>query len=130
MATAVAARLRLSKKAGKRLATASGRPPQEEQDVARLAYRLGVEEAVDRILLGDGEPGRIELLRGWQKPRLLIGGGDLIALGLEPGPIVAQTLQALEREWAEGGFPDDRKVQQALARRQVERALRSGPSPG
>ena len=129
-AASVAARLRLSKKAGKRLETAASRTLGQEEDVARLAYRLGLEEAADRILLGDGEPGRIDLLRGWQRPRLLIGGGDLIALGLEPGPIVAQTLQALEREWSEGGFPADRKVQQALARRQVDRALRSGPTSG
>ncbi len=126
-AASVAARLRLSKKAAKRLEIAADRTGQEEKDVARLAYRLGAEEAVDRILLGDGEAGRIDQLRAWQKPRLTIGGGDLIALGLEPGPIVAQTLQALEREWSEGGFPADRRVQQALARRHVERALRSGP---
>ena len=78
----------------------------------------------DRILLGDGDPAAIAVLAGWQRPRLRVGGGDLIAMGLEAGPVVARTLQAIEREWAEAGFPPEGAAQRAIARRHVDQALR------
>jgi poly(A) polymerase len=125
-AASVAARLRLSKKAGKRLIAAADRSSGDDADPGLLAYRLGIEGAVDRILLGGGDTGKTRLLDHWQRPRLLVGGGELIALGLEPGPVVARTLQAIEREWSEAGFPPGRDAQRALARRHVDRALRAG----
>ena len=124
LAAAVAARLRLSNKAARRLASAAGRSPDDHMPPPRLAYRIGREEAIDRILLGDGDPEAAAALAGWVRPRLLIGGGDLIAMGLAAGPIVAGTLQALQREWAEADFPGEAATQQALARRLVDQALR------
>ena len=121
---AVAARLRLSNKAAKRLAAAAARPSGEEAGTLLLAYRLGAEAAVDRLLLGGGDAAEAKSLDGWQRPRLLVGGGDLIEMGLAPGPAVARTLQALEREWGEGGFSADKAVQRRLARRHVDQALR------
>jgi poly(A) polymerase len=123
-AGAVAARLRLSNRASKRLVAAASRGAAPPADAAVLAYRLGREEAVDRILLGDGELAAIAALDGWQRPRLRIRGGDLIAMGLAPGPIVARTLQAIEREWSESGFAADAETQRRLARRHVDQALR------
>ncbi|HYD36337.1 MAG TPA: CCA tRNA nucleotidyltransferase, partial [Allosphingosinicella sp.] len=71
LAGAVARRLRLSNRGAKRLAAAALR---DEGDAPRLlAYRIGAEEAVDRILLGDGDPRATEALAGWQRPRLRIG---------------------------------------------------------
>jgi poly(A) polymerase len=125
-AGAVAARLRLSNRSAKRLAAAAGRGPDDPQVPEVLAYSIGAEEAVDRILLGDGEPGTSAALTGWQRPRLRVGGGDLIAMGLAAGPVVARTLQAIEREWAEAGFPPEAPAQRAIARRHVDRALRDG----
>src|SRR5688572_28266274 len=98
VAASVAARLRLSKKAARRLEAAAGRSSRAPDRPGLLAYRLGLEEAVDRILLGDGELASVKALAGWQRPRLHVGGGDLIAMGLAPGPVVARTLQAIERE--------------------------------
>jgi poly(A) polymerase len=46
-------------------------------------------------------------------------------MGLEAGPVVAATLQAIERDWAAGGFSGDTKEVRALARRHVDQALRS-----
>jgi len=46
-------------------------------------------------------------------------------MGLEAGPVVAATLQAIERDWAAAGFPADTKEVRALARRHVDQALRS-----
>jgi poly(A) polymerase len=121
-AAAVAARLRLSNRAARRLVAAAD--PDREIRPEILAYRIGAEEAVDRILLGDGDPSATADLDGWQRPRLRVGGGDLIGMGLEAGPVVARTLQAIEREWAESGFPPEGAAQRAIARRHVDQALR------
>jgi poly(A) polymerase len=123
-ASGVAARLRLSNRWAKRLAAAAGRDPRDVRSPEVLAYAIGAEEAVDRILLGDGDPGATAALDGWQRPRLRLGGGEIIAMGLTPGPVVARTLQAIEREWAEAGFPPEAAAQRAIARRHVDRALR------
>ncbi|HEX8655831.1 MAG TPA: CCA tRNA nucleotidyltransferase [Allosphingosinicella sp.] len=118
-ATAIALRLRLSKRKVKRLALAAERATAEPH---RLAYRIGPEAAVDRFLLA-GETGHdLAALQLWQPPRLPISGGDLIAMGLVPGPAVARTLQAIEREWEQAGFPTDRAAVKTIARRQVEEA--------
>jgi len=124
IAAAVAARLRLSKRASKRVTTAAARSPGDAADPAMLAYRLGADEAVDRLLLGDGDPRASALLAGWERPRLDVRGGDLIAMGLSAGPVVARTLQAIEAEWAAAGFPSDEAAQKAIARRHVGEALR------
>jgi poly(A) polymerase len=126
IAAGVAARLRLSNRSAKRLAAAAGPTPRDSAPPEVLAYAIGAEEAVDRILLGDGDPGTTAALDGWQRPRLRLGGGEIIAMGLAPGPVVARTLQAIEREWAEAGFPPEAAAQRAIARRHVERALREG----
>jgi poly(A) polymerase len=128
-AAAVAARLRLSNRAVKRLTAAAGRGSGDSRAPQVLAYALGADEAVDRILLGEGPAGAAAALAGWQRPRLRLGGGELIAMGLDPGPVVARTLQAIEREWAEAGFPPEPAAQRAIARRHVDEALRERPGP-
>ena len=113
-------------RSAKRLTAAAGRRPGEPRAPDVLAYAIGADEAVDRILLGDGEIGPAAVLAGWQRPRLRLGGGDLIAMGLAPGPVVARTLRAIEGEWAEAGFPSEGPAQRAIARRHVDRVLREG----
>lgn len=111
LADKVGARLKLSNKARKRLASAAepyaGEPPRT------LAYRLGVAEAQDRLLLGERAEDAAALT-GWTPPRLPIGGGDLIKRGLVPGPAVARTLKAIEERWVGEGFPDDGRVDQIV----------------
>lgn len=119
-AASVAARLRLSKRAAKRLISAAD-PALDAPEP--LAYRIGNAEAVDRFLLAGESGGDLGALQSWQRPRLGVGGGDLIAMGLEAGPVVAATLQAIEREWAASGFTQDKAAVRALARRHVDRAL-------
>ncbi|MBV9932409.1 MAG: CCA tRNA nucleotidyltransferase [Alphaproteobacteria bacterium] len=123
VAAAVAARLRLSKRAAKRLVSAA--VADDDEVAAILAYRIGREEAVDRILLGPRDAATAKALEGWERPRLKLGGGDLIAMGLAAGPEVARTLQLLERSWGEAGFPADAEAQRALARDAVDQALRA-----
>jgi poly(A) polymerase len=122
VAAGVAARLRLSKRLAKRLVSAAGTALDRPEI---LAYRIGRDEALDRFLL-HGEAGpAAATLRDWLRPRLPLGGGDLIGMGLEAGPAVAQALQAVEREWMESGFPADRDTVRAMARRHVDQALRA-----
>ncbi|MDT9598076.1 CCA tRNA nucleotidyltransferase [Sphingosinicella rhizophila] len=125
LAANVAARLRFSRKIAKRLRSAASRQEDEVANPRLLAYRIGVEEAIDHILLGHGDPVAVEKLSEWERPRLLIGGGDLIAMGLAAGPVVARTLQAIEREWAQEGFAPEKEMQRALALRHVDQALRT-----
>jgi poly(A) polymerase len=116
VAEAVAARLKLSNKARKRLACAAT----ADVDAApqALAYRLGLECATDRLLLA-GRVDDLALLEDWHSPRLPIGGGALISRGLREGPIVARTLRKIEERWIEAGFPNgdafDKIVDRALA---------------
>ena len=127
LAASLSARLRLANKATKRLVAAARRPP-ETSDPQMLAYRIGTEEAVDQLLLGEDSPAvlqhKLAALEAWHRPVLAIRGGDLIAMGLSPGPLVARTLQAIEREWAETGFANSEKLVRELARRHVDQALR------
>ena len=124
-AAAVAARLRLSKRAAKRLVSAAARAGNQWTDPKELAYRLGVEEAIDRLLLGGGAPDQVAAVRRWTVPRFPMSGGEIIKLGLKPGPVVAATLQAIERDWVAAGFPEEDRLQE-LARERVDQALRDG----
>ena len=128
LATSIAARLRLSNKSAKRLASAAGRRRDDGSEPRHLAYRIGIEEAVDRLLLGSQQPGEtaagVARLRSWQKPRFPLRGGDIIAMGLAPGPVVARTLQSIEREWIAQGFPAEEEKVRARARAHVDQALR------
>jgi poly(A) polymerase len=115
LAESIAVRLKLSNKARKRLACAAepGRPA----DARAVAYYDGADCAIDRLLLA-GEAGVAAGLADWQTPKLPISGGTLIERGLARGPVVAKTLQAIERRWVETGFPGgsdfERIVEEAL----------------
>ena len=110
LADQIGARLKLSNKARKRLMTALEPAPGPESPRA-LAYRVGIESAIDRLLLDPAAPlNAIAALDGWTPPQLPIGGGALIARGLAPGPDVAKALQAVERAWVAEDFPDKSRV--------------------
>lgn len=120
VAAGAASRLRLSNKAVKRIELAADHrlePPR------MLAWRIGTASAVDRLLLAGDAAGAANIA-GWQPPRLPIGGGALIAMGLPPGPLVARTLSRLSEAWAQGGFEEDGEAVEALARAHVDQALR------
>ena len=102
IAQEIAARLKLSKRAQQRLACSASEDLDGSPDA--LAYRIGVDCAVDRLLLA-GRTAQAAGLQHWTKPILPIGGGLLIARGLPEGPIVARTLRRIEDEWVDAGFP-------------------------
>jgi poly(A) polymerase len=101
VAAAVAARLKLSNKARKRIAAAA---EPAEADIRAMAYRCGVECAVDRLLLA-GRSSDARTIADWTPPRLPISGGALIKRGLAEGPAVSRTLRLVEARWIEAGFP-------------------------
>jgi poly(A) polymerase len=122
IAAAVGARLRLSNKLAGRLVAAAATALDAP---APLAYRIGTAEAIDRILLHGRAGPELKQLEGWRRPHLPVSGGDLIAMGLTAGPVVAKTMQALEEEWIAAGFPADKNAVRAMARRLVDQLLRS-----
>lgn len=110
-ADGIAARLKLSNAIRKRLATALG--GDTGGDAEALAYRLGTEGAVDRLLLA-GDPETAARIAAWPVPRLPISGGALVLRGLSAGPIVARALKEVEAAWMAERFPDAARVE-ALA---------------
>lgn len=107
-ADGIAARLKLSNAIRKRLATVlSG---DAGGDPRALAYRIGSEGALDRLLLA-GDVATARAIMGWQPPRLPISGGALVARGLSAGPIVARALKLVETAWIAEGFPDPPRVE-------------------
>ena len=102
LARDIGARLKLSNHNVRRLVTAAtratGRPD-------ALAYRVGLEGAIDLILIGDGDIEAVRALDDWQRPQLAFSGGKLIARGLAAGPVVAAKLGKIEARWIEAGFP-------------------------
>ena len=112
VAEKVAARLKLSNKAKKRLASAA--EADTGMNPRALAYRIGVQGAVDRLLLAS-RPEDAAGVSAWTPPRLPIGGGDLIERGVPQGPEVARTLRRIEDSWERAGFPDGDAFQQLVA---------------
>lgn len=110
-ADGIAARLKLSNAIRRRLTTALGSDPDGDAEV--LAYRLGPEGAVDRLLLA-GDPDTARRIAAWSVPRLPISGGALVSRGLSAGPIVARALKDVEAAWIAERFPDAARVE-ALA---------------
>ena len=102
LAGKIAARLKLSNKARKRLDSAAnlslGLGPEP------LAYRVGLASATDRLLLA-GKTDDARRIQKWPIPRLPIGGTALMARGVPEGPDVARILKEIENRWEAAGFP-------------------------
>ncbi len=88
--------------------------PEEEgaQHARALAYRLGMEQALDRLLLTGTD---IAPLIGWEIPTFPLKGGEIVAHGVKAGPEVARILQAVEAHWVAEGFPGEERVGILLA---------------
>jgi len=117
LAEQVASRFRLSGAQKKRLALVAGRdsegPPRsgEVLDARALAYRLGTDSALDRLLLAGADASP---LREWTIPTFPLKGGEIVARGVKAGPQVARTLQAVEARWVAEGFPGVERVSALL----------------
>jgi poly(A) polymerase len=115
-AAAMAERLRLSNAWRDRLAGLAPPwpldPAADDRAQRHALYRLGAERYCDLVLLIAADGGidkdrrtRLLTLAGtWQPPRFPLGGRDVMALGIAPGPRVGQLLGAVERWWEEADF--------------------------
>lgn len=110
LAEKVASRFRLSGAQKKRLTLAAGRGG-AEPNARALAYRLGRESALDRLLLTGADTAP---LHGWDIPTFPLKGGDIVARGVGAGPDVARILRAVEARWVAEGFPDAERVRSLL----------------
>lgn len=101
----VAARLKLSNKARKRIAAALAQS-EPGMDGRELAFREGRETAIDRLLLDAATPATdIRQISEWTVPHFPIGGRDLLAMGVSAGPDVARLLARIRDGWIGEGFP-------------------------
>lgn len=110
LAEQVASRFRLSSGQKKRLATAAGRDGLPG-DARALAYRLGRDGALDRLLLAGADTAPLD---DWQAPALPLKGGQIVARGVGAGPEVARILRRVEDRWIAEGFPPEARVQALL----------------
>ena len=91
-----------------------------------LLYRMGAQAWRDAVLVqwawsgaSPGDAGWRQLAtlpERWPVPVFPVKGGDLLALGVLPGPRVGALLRQLEEQWIAGGFEDGRDRLLALAR--------------
>ncbi len=104
----VAMRLKLSNRMRVDMANRLSEQTPTSQTIRALAYRTDTECARDTAMLFADEgalSGCLAKLEAWSSPRFPIKGGDLIARGLNAGPVVAKTLKDIEAAWIEEGFP-------------------------
>ena len=107
----VSARFRLSRAQRERLASAAKRDPQLRDEPHALAYRLGTEQALDRLLLTGADVAPVV---GWEIPVFPLKGGEIVARGVTVGPEVARILKTVEDRWVEEGFPGKARVEELL----------------
>ena len=111
-AAKVASRLRLSTAQKRRLSKAAARTQSDAQaDPRALAYRLGLQDSIDRLLLLNRA---ILPLKHWDIPQFPLKGGEIVARGVAAGPQVTRILREIEDRWSEEGFPDRNRVTELL----------------
>ncbi|MDZ7588485.1 MAG: CCA tRNA nucleotidyltransferase [Parasphingorhabdus sp.] len=123
-ARAIAASLKLSKRMRDALVARLHEAEASPATVRALAYREGLDAARDTALLFGAEDDvadMLALLTDWKIPEFPMTGGDLIALGLQPGPAVSKILRDVRDAWIAEAFPDKDRVRQ-LARAAVARS--------
>jgi poly(A) polymerase len=124
-ADGIAARLKLSNARRKRIAAAIGDATEEPRP---LAFRIGKEAAIDRLLLADLDDAeaaaRIANIRDWDVPTLPVSGGEIVARGVKAGPDVASLLGKVRDRWVEEGFPGTARARE-IADALVDQLLRA-----
>ncbi len=87
--------------------------------VYRFGAYLGGAIDVAAVTAGWGEAGKeaiTEQVYAVDPPKFPVGGKDLMALGMAPGPELGAVLERLERQWIESGFTLDRAAMLELAK--------------
>ncbi|MGV8929727.1 MAG: CCA tRNA nucleotidyltransferase [Brevundimonas sp.] len=95
------------------LATSAVRLSMTDAEVRAAVYRFGARAVTDalnrrwaeRPAEADRACHRLELVSGWQRPVMPVGGRELARLGIEPGPETGRLLKAFEDGWIADDFP-------------------------
>jgi poly(A) polymerase len=92
--------------------------PHADERAQRLAiYRLGQQRYLDLVsvlaaedatLSGERAADLLTLALTWEPPSLPLGGADVAALGIAPGPRTGQLLAEVRHWWEEDDFTADR----------------------
>jgi poly(A) polymerase/tRNA nucleotidyltransferase (CCA-adding enzyme) len=100
------------------------RPELDEEALRRLLADTPLKVLVDRTWLagGDGPAwGSLrDRLRSLPVPSFPLEGGDVVALGVPPGPRVGEVLRAVRTWWLDGGCVANDDVCREAARRLIE----------
>ncbi|WP_068080215.1 CCA tRNA nucleotidyltransferase [Novosphingobium rosa] len=110
LAGQIAGRFRLSGVQKKRLMSAASRPGETAPPRA-LAYRLGVPEAIDALLLAGRDARGLD---DFTPPTFPLKGGQIVARGVAAGPQVARVLHNVQTAWVDEGFPDATRIEALL----------------
>lgn len=84
-----------------------------DREARAALYRLGAQPVSDAVQLaaarfpaeGDAARRLLDVAAAWERPKLPIGGKEIAALGIAPGPETGRLLQAFETEWIADDFP-------------------------
>jgi len=130
-AEAVARRLKLSRAQIRRLSRLkapawAASPDTSETELRGLLSRLGAEEVIDLALLewsrrliitprlakAETEAWQKLLAQAaaWEPVDLPVKGGDIVSLGIPPGPRISELLHEVEGWWRDGGCTADREA--------------------
>lgn len=121
----LARRLKLSNRMRKSLLARLPDRDYASAEIRELAYSADMEVARDYAMLHQSDEelaDSLTQLKGWNPPDFPLTGGMLIEKGISAGPLVAKTLQSIERKWMEEGFPDETRLQ-AITDQLVSEAL-------
>ena len=124
-------RLRLANQEAERLsAMTRPLPPGATINGTKLGealYRNGATTVADMLLLAAADrlieyselQSLLNITTTWQPPVFPLGGGDLVALGLTPGPDLGRLLDQLEQYWIDHDFRPSRADLAALAENKI-----------
>lgn len=121
--------LRLSNREMARLQGLIGPVPDldalEDRQVRAMVYGEGKQAVADRLVQALAQKpalrGRydalVDLVQTWPVPRLPVGGREVAALGVAPGPETGALLKAFEAGWVAADFPVNGHVERLKALR-------------
>lgn len=94
-----------------------------DRQARALIYRLGGAVVADQVTLAWADaPERtqdatrlLDLAAQWSPPSMPVGGAEVRALGLTPGPLTGQALKAFEAGWIADDFPAEGHAERLAA---------------
>ena len=97
----------------------------EDGQVRALVYAEGKQAAKDRLVealsrapeLRGRYDALVDLVERWPVPRLPVGGREVAALGVSPGPETGALLKAFEADWVADDFPETDHIERLRALR-------------